>query len=327
MEKTLGKEIRHQGSKMGWSILGYTLVLNIVVLIGFMLDFAIRLLNKVEENTSATSLELIDSALMASLDNMMSDGTSSIIAVIVGILVLMLVFHKTITIKNIWITNQKMTPKKFLMLISVFMAGQLIFSFVSEGIEALLNVFGYSAIAHLEWATGGTDTISMFLYVGFFGPIAEEIVYRGFVMRSLSKYGKHFAIVCSSFIFGLMHANVHQIFFAMVVGLVLGYVASEYSLKWAVVIHIINNCLFSDILSKLILKLPELWQDIVSYILYGGFFVAALIIMWKHRQEIKAYYQEHKVKMAQYMKFFVSAGMIAFTIIHILLTVVGIQPL
>ena len=77
------------------------------------------------------------------------------------------------------------------------------------------------------------------------GPIAEEIVYRGFVMNILKPYGKHFAIVCSAIIFGIMHANIHQIFFAILVGLVLGYVAMEYSLKWAVALHIFNNCIFS----------------------------------------------------------------------------------
>ena len=79
------------------------------------------------------------------------------------------------------------------------------------------------------------------LYIVFLGPICEELVFRGAVMRKLEPYGANFAIVVSSLLFGLYHIILFQAMFAFFVGLVLAYVAGRFSLKWATLLHIINN--------------------------------------------------------------------------------------
>ncbi len=327
MEKTLGKEIRHQGTKTGWSLIGYFLITNLCVLVAMFLDMVGRMLEKSGGDVPSLSVTDIEVILNESLEHLMTYGTVSIIACLLGIPILMIVFRKNITIINMWETKKKMTLSNFFMLLSVFMAGQLVFNFVGIGIEALLNTLGYSATQQLEWVSSTSETLSMFLYISIIGPIAEEIIYRGYVMRNLTRYGKHFAIVCSSIIFGIMHANIYQIPFAMVVGLVLGYVASEFSLKWAVVLHIVNNCIFSELMGRLVANFPETTQAIIQYAMLGAFFVAALLVMWKHRHDIKNYYQENKVNMKQYVKFFVSVGMIIYIAIEVLMTISGITPI
>ncbi|MBE5875271.1 MAG: CPBP family intramembrane metalloprotease [Lachnospiraceae bacterium] len=326
MEKTLGKEIRHQGTKIGWSLLGYVLITNIVVIIGMFIDIVIAMIEKTGGDVQSLTVADTEEIVFSVLGNLTSNGTSSIIAIIFGIPLLMLIFRKTVTIVNMWHTNRKMSVSNFLKLLSVFMAAQLVFTFASSGIEALLNLLGYSANSQMEWASSTRTTLSMILYVGIFGPVAEEIIYRGFLMKSLMKYGKHFAIVCSAVTFGIMHANIYQLFFAIIIGLVLGYTASEFSLKWAVALHIINNAIFSQLFGLLVQDLPETTQAIILYTILGLFFVAALVIMWKHRQDIKTYYQENKVIKKQYVKFFVSVGMIAFILFHLLFMIIGIQP-
>ncbi len=76
----------------------------------------------------------------------------------------------------------------------------------------------------------------------FFPAFLEELTMRGMVMGMLRKKGDGFAIVCSAFIFGIMHANFEQIVFAFFVGLILGYITVKSGSIWpAIVVHFLNN--------------------------------------------------------------------------------------
>lgn len=74
--------------------------------------------------------------------------------------------------------------------------------------------------------------------------ILEEALFRGCVLRVLRPYGNGLAIVVSSVLFSLMHGNIRQIPFALIVGLILGwlYVASN-SLWLPILVHFVNNAL------------------------------------------------------------------------------------
>lgn len=76
-------------------------------------------------------------------------------------------------------------------------------------------------------------TVSMWLYVGLVAPICEEVLFRGVLMKELKPLGKNFAIVTSAMVFGLFHDDVVQGTFAFLFGLILGFVAMEYSLVWS----------------------------------------------------------------------------------------------
>ena len=54
----------------------------------------------------------------------------------------------------------------------------------------------------------------------------------------------------SALLFGVFHGNLVQIPFAFLVGLVLGYVAAEYSLGWCILLHWINNCVLGMLLER-----------------------------------------------------------------------------
>ena len=57
------------------------------------------------------------------------------------------------------------------------------------------------------------------------GPILEEIIFRGVILRGLlTKYSPKYAIVFSAIIFGLIHGKPLQIWGAFIIGLILGYV-------------------------------------------------------------------------------------------------------
>lgn len=83
---------------------------------------------------------------------------------------------------------------------------------------------------------------SMFLYMVILAPIIEEIVYRGFILKLISPYGKTVSIVISAFIFGFMHGNLSQFATAFATGLVYSAVAVKTgSILPTIVMHMLNN--------------------------------------------------------------------------------------
>lgn len=72
--------------------------------------------------------------------------------------------------------------------------------------------------------------------------LVEEFACRGIVLGLLKKYGEGFAIITSSILFGIMHGNFDQIPFAVMVGLILGYIYVKTGSIWVcVAVHCINN--------------------------------------------------------------------------------------
>ena len=72
--------------------------------------------------------------------------------------------------------------------------------------------------------------------------LLEELVFRGYVLRSLRAYGDWFAVVVSALLFGLMHGNIAQIPFAFIVGMALGWLYVATNNIWIpVAVHFVNN--------------------------------------------------------------------------------------
>lgn len=101
--------------------------------------------------------------------------------------------------------------------------------------------------------------------------ICEEFAMRCCSLQLLRKYGKGFAVIAVSIVFGLLHGNVVQFIFAFVVGLILGFVTVKTdSIVPAIFIHALNNGMSvvqsavtfaanEDIASKVIVVIYLFW--------------------------------------------------------------------
>lgn len=81
-------------------------------------------------------------------------------------------------------------------------------------------------------------------------PIAEELLYRGVIMRLLSKVSARFGIIISALLFGLMHGNPYQLVLGFALGIVWGYIDFKAgSILPSIVCHAVLNALMciSDI--------------------------------------------------------------------------------
>lgn len=82
------------------------------------------------------------------------------------------------------------------------------------------------------------------IYIGFVPAICEEFLFRGVILENMLPYGKTGAILGSALLFGIMHQNAAQLFYAMVAGIVFAvvYVKTE-SLWTGMIVHFFNNTL------------------------------------------------------------------------------------
>ncbi|MBQ7107051.1 MAG: CPBP family intramembrane metalloprotease [Clostridia bacterium] len=72
--------------------------------------------------------------------------------------------------------------------------------------------------------------------------LIEEFAMRGVVLGSLRRFGDGFAIICSSLVFGLMHASITQIPYTFLLGVVLAVAVIKTESIWtSVILHAINN--------------------------------------------------------------------------------------
>lgn len=104
--------------------------------------------------------------------------------------------------------------------------------------------------------------------------ICEEFAMRCCSLQLLKKYGKGFAIVAVSIVFGLLHGNVVQFIFAFAIGLVLAYITIKTdSIVPAIFIHMLNNGMSAIQLALNYASGENISSRVISIIYY--FWIAA----------------------------------------------------
>ena len=221
--------------------------------------------------------------------------------------------------------KRKIHEHLFFFCFAIFVGVQAFAQVMAIAMEWFFSLFGLSILEALESASVVEDTVSMFLYAAIFAPIGEEILFRGVLLRLLQRYGKKFAILATAFLFGIFHGNIIQSPYAFLVGLVLGYVAIEYSIVWSIVLHMFNNMVLADFMTRLAEILPPGIGDLISILVIWGCAIAAVAILVIKRKDVTCYLREKKIHPLCLKGFFTAPGVLVFTFImagNILLTFV-----
>lgn len=307
--KTMKKGLRRKLGATGWTLLVYYLIMNAAV---FLWVFAETMISTVLYAMSGDFHAMEQAAYDAA-----ESGWGYFLAVGVGFLILLLWKKPRFLRDEVWARGKPMKCGSFFGILCIFLGCQLLSQLMLVAFELLLNVFGLTIAEGMEALSVDPDNFSMFLYSCLLAPVAEEILFRGLIQRSLMPYGKKFAIFCSAVTFGLFHGNLIQAPFAFLVGLVLGYVASEYSIGWAMLLHMINNLLLADSLNRLTSGLPEEAAALIIWGVLLFFGIAAVAVILAKRKAIREWFSQEKISKTYLGCFFSSAGMIVF------LTVMG----
>ena len=116
-------------------------------------------------------------------------------------------------------------------------------SLVSDRVQALISLLtGEAAKNPVQEMTSNTPFWTNLLVYGLLAPIMEEIVYRKIVIDRLRPFGDGTAVVASGLIFGLVHGNLSQVFYATLFGLLAGIVyVYTGKLRYTLALHVAVN--------------------------------------------------------------------------------------
>lgn len=85
--------------------------------------------------------------------------------------------------------------------------------------------------------------LNLFTYALLPG-VVEELIFRGWLLGALRPFGERRALLLSALIFGLLHGNLTQVPFALLLGLVFGFITLRTGRLWpCMVIHALNNAM------------------------------------------------------------------------------------
>lgn len=308
-DKQIDKWLRRRFTQVGWVLVAYYVLMSVLVIVAMYLDMAQQTVN-----AFASGQFLFD------YDWGAIDGNAwgYIVSILAGCVILHAWKGGDYWKTEILEKENRMSGKVLLCVLSFCIGAQMVNSIWVTTLEMILNLFGGSLMPLLESVSGDSDTFSMFLYSAIAAPIAEEVLFRGYILRSLRPYGKRFAILGSAILFGLFHGNLLQTPYAILVGLVLGYVTVEYSIGWAVLLHMFNNLVLADLLTRLTNLLPPMLADAVTLLLLGSCMIVSGILLFVKRREIINHISSEWMDRRVLKCFFTNAGILILTALMLL---------
>lgn len=118
--------------------------------------------------------------------------------------------------------------------------------------------------------------------------LVEEFAVRGVVMQSLRKYGDVLAIAVSAVIFALLHGNMVQAPFALILGCIIGWLVIATDSLWTgIAIHFMNNA-YAVVMSTLMEHIPEYMYMIVFLLINALGIVLGVMAFFKFDSRYKS---------------------------------------
>lgn len=297
---------RHIGAT-GWILLVYYLLINIFV---FLWTFGQAMSDALPQLLCGNMAALEEAILSAS-----ESGWGYFLAAGFGLLILLLWKKPRYFKEELFARGKPMGFGRFLGILIVFLGTQFLSQLMVVALETALNLGGWSILEGMELLSVDSGNFSMFLYAGILAPVSEEILFRGLIQRRLLPYGRNLAIFASAFTFGLFHGNLIQTPFAFLVGLILGYVACEYSVFWSMLLHMINNLVVADMMTRLTAGLPEETAGMLIWLVLLVFALLGAAVLLRNRKAIGTWIRKEPIRGAYLGCFFGSLGVLVFLIV------------
>lgn len=204
----------------------------------------------------------------------------------------------------------------FIICVSAMYISSIASSVISSIIEAIK---GAEVVNPLEDVLDNSNLIITILYASILGPIAEELIFRKFLLNKLRRFGDAPAILISGIGFGLFHMNLSQLFYAATVGMILAYVTLKTNtVKYAILLHMMLNFMGSGI-TALVLKTENIVDDNIFSLWSIAAVIAGFALFVRRIRNIElSRTKEVLVKESDYI---LNAGTIIFIIICIVIIV------
>ena len=143
--------------------------------------------------------------------------------------------------------------------------GKLIGIFCASIFVMLVGAFGTDVSSLLQDNILGMNKLTMIIMLVVIAPVMEEFLFRKVMIDRMRQYGERIAVFASGLMFGLVHGNLMQAFYATFLGWVFGYVYLRTGrLRYTILLHFLVNGL-STIQSLLLTSLdPDIMETMLS---------------------------------------------------------------
>lgn len=307
-DKQINKWLRRRFSLVGWVLVGYYALMNVLAVLGITL-----------EELRQWMLIMMTRGFLEDVnwDVVYGNAWGYVLTVVVFLAVLSCWKGRDYWREELLVRRNAMTADTAISVLILCMGAQMFSSLWITLLEGILNSFGGSVMPVLEMVSGSSDTFSMFLYASILAPVGEEILFRGYVLRSLEPFGKRFAIGASALLFALYHGNLLQAPYALIMGLLMAWVTVEYSLWWSLGIHLFNNLVLADLLTRLTASWSDAAYGMLNAVLFGTSAVIGLVILAVKRPEIRQFRHSEGIDRRCVKCLFTSPGILLMLLISL----------
>lgn len=191
--------------------------------------------------------------ILGSLGLIRNEFLSSFLIQILVMFTIPLLLYTLLIGKNFKTTFKNCGFNKFsckMLLISIALGFVLYFinSFIATFFSGIISSFGYESLSSSRTVTLNYQfLLKEFILTAILPGICEEFLHRGIMLNAAKKHASpRYCLLISSLLFGLMHLNINQFFYATILGFLIGIVAlASNSIYPSIIIHFLNNFLSS----------------------------------------------------------------------------------
>ena len=163
---------------------------------------------------------------------------------------------------------KKLSTKLFWLSVAIGLTLYFLNIFVADSFATIIVLFGYETnIPALNISY--SNMLKDFVLTACLPGLCEEILHRGMFLNGCKKHGyTRYGLIFSSILFGLLHLNILQFFYATILGFLIGIsVLATESIWTGVICHFINNFLSVYFSYDTGLPIQRLYDYIFSLIL------------------------------------------------------------
>jgi len=298
------KRIRKQYSTIGWGLVTLYAVLYIVGVI------------------------VVDSVLAAAAPRIIAWSAyylfrNYVMLYLVG-LPIMLLMLRSIPDKTVVLERKPVGTGRFLLfLFSGFSITYIINTIGLIIINIISAMMGAEASNPLVTAQQSTGPLIYPIFVVGIAPLVEEFIFRRLIFKKTAAYGPRLYMFFSAVTFALFHANLFQIFYAFVLGLMLTHLCWRMggSIRQSWLLHFLLN-----LLGTVSMFLPNLgWQlTYVFGLMIAGIPCGIVLLRKLNREKKLRQPSADDIPSPPASLAFVNSGMIAYYIVIAALTVLSL---
>lgn len=217
-------------------------------------------------------------------------------------------------------------PARFFQCYVICLCAMYLANYLTLALTGLIGLLRGEAVTNPVEQIGTYPILLNILLGCVIAPVAEEVMFRKLLVNRLRPYGDRFALLTSALCFGLFHGNLNQLFYAFVIGLVLGYIALRTGRIWQnILLHAMINFISVGLI-PLLEPLGEIGTMLLAILVLGAI-ILGIVFFLALRRDLR--FAPGTVSLSTGWKwrvFFENPGVICFCLVALALCVSYLLP-